>query len=140
MLPGQDGISICREVRSQFDGRIFMLTASDDSFDQVVGLEIGADDFVKNPVDPRILLARISALLRRDLSIGTNQTAEDKPHSAEVLTFDKMQINLSAREVWLDGKELDLSVPEYDLLLILAQQAGKIITRDQLFHDLRKID
>lgn len=137
MLPGKDGISICRECRFEYDGPILFLTASNDAVDQILGLEIGADDFVQKPVEPRILLARIRALLRR-----TSQKSDPNPTSTgpETLRIDGLTLNLSARTVSLDGNEVDLTTPEFDALEILAKNAGQIVSRDALFQGLRNLD
>ena len=140
MLPGKDGISICREVRVDYRGPILMLTASNDSVDQILGLEIGADDFVQKPVEPRLLLARIHALLRRSLGCVPAGMAQLQSVSAERLLFGDLSLNLSAREVNLQGQRLDFSAPEYDMLAYLAKHAGSIISRDQLFQQLRNIE
>ncbi|HEY7885244.1 MAG TPA: winged helix-turn-helix domain-containing protein [Cellvibrionaceae bacterium] len=124
MLPGKDGVSICREVRPQYPGPILMLTARDADADQILGLEVGADDYVIKPAEPRVLLARINALLRRT---NTEQVdAEDIRHGA-------LSINVRSREVVLNNAPVQLSSHEYDLLLILARQAGKVLSREYLF-------
>lgn len=138
MLPGKDGISICREVRPQFAGPILMLTASMDSVDEILGLEIGADDYVQKPVEPRTLLARIRALLRRVNEPNDNGVTE--PSSGpEILHFDQLSINKSARTVQLGDLSIELNNPEYELLLYLAERAGTTISRDELFQSLRKL-
>jgi len=138
MLPGKDGIAICREVRHHYQGSILMLTASNDSVDQVLGLEIGADDYVQKPVEPRILLARVRALLRRS-SIQPIMAVENSA-SPELLVFADMTINLSARAVQLNNTELEFTSPEFDILAYLASNAGTIVSRDQMFRQLRNID
>lgn len=127
MLPGKDGISICREVRSQYEGPILMLTARDADADQILGLEVGADDYVIKPAEPRVLLARINALLRR-----TNAVQEDE----EDILHGGLSINLHAREVRLDNQPVPLSSHEYDLLVILARQPGKVLSREYLFNGI----
>lgn len=127
MLPGKDGISICREVRDQYAGPILMLTARDADADQILGLEVGADDYVIKPAEPRVLLARINALLRRAQSV--QEDAEDILHGG-------LSINLRAREVKLNGEPIDLSSHEYDLLVILARQPGKVLSREYLFNGI----
>jgi len=140
MLPGKDGISICREVRAGFNGPILMLTASNDSVDQILGLEIGADDFVQKPVEPRILLARIRALLRRMENKPQPSIQQASSPIAEILTFGGLVINRSARVVILDQSPLDLTTPEFDMLIHLAENAGKIISRNELFRQLRNLE
>ena len=136
MLPGKDGISICREARFVYDGPIMMLTASSDNVDQILGLEIGADDFVTKPVEPRVLLARIKALLRRD----RGHTTLTKSTQAESITVGKLNINISARTVRYGDETLLLSTSEYEVLLYLAQNAGTIVSRDKLFQALKNLE
>ncbi len=139
MLPGKDGISICREARFHYQGPILMLTASSDAVDQILGLEIGADDYIHKPVEPRILLARIRAALRR------SDTATDVDHgtsrnTAEILRFGELKINKSARQVFFAERALELTTPEYDVMLFLAENPGQTITRDELFQAVRKLE
>ncbi len=129
-LPGANGFNVCRAVRKKFDGLILMLTARDDDIDQIVGLEIGADDYVVKPVDPRVLLARVRSLLRRSGST-------DNPRE---LQFGPLRIDSSARVVSLDEEIIDLTTAEFDLLWILASSAGSVIDRDSLFKRLRGLD
>lgn len=127
MLPGKDGITICREVRGQYQGPILMLTARDADADQILGLEVGADDYVIKPAEPRVLLARINALLRRTSAVQEDE--EDIVHGA-------LSIDLRAREVRLDKQPVPLSSHEYDLLVILARQPGKVLSREYLFNGI----
>jgi DNA-binding response OmpR family regulator len=133
MLPGKDGFSICREIRTTYPGPILMLTARDDDMDQVAGLEMGADDYVKKPVLPRVLLARIRALLRR-----FNKEGEDEP-LAEELRIGGLKISQQDYLVTLDDTPVDLSTNEFELLRLLAIHAGQVLTRDQLFAGMRGI-
>jgi DNA-binding response OmpR family regulator len=136
MLPGMNGIDVCRTVRSRFPGPILMLTASDDDVDQIVSLEVGADDYVVKPVEPRVLLARIRALLRRVIPLGSVAEAEE----GAPLTFGRLKIEPSARRVTLGEEPLELSAGEFDLLLFLASQAGQLVNRKTLLASLRRID
>ncbi|WP_281558935.1 response regulator transcription factor [Thalassomonas sp. RHCl1] len=151
-LPGRDGFSICRAVRSQYPGPLLMLTASDEAIDQVVGLELGADDYVKKPIEPRILLARIRALLRRIEEIefksvqqkntgAESQIADTSGEAAisaqDMLTAGDISIHVANRIVYFHETELNLSTPEYELLLILAQHAGEIVSRNFLFEQIK---
>ncbi|MFZ5724082.1 MAG: response regulator [Pseudomonadota bacterium] len=136
MLPGADGLAVCREVRGTFRNPILMLTARTDDMDQVLGLEMGADDYVPKPVKPRVLLARIRALLRRVDSEGGEGAA---PSAARRLEFGNLVIDDSARAVLLDGAPVDLTSAEYDLLWLLASSAGKILSREEIFERLRGI-
>jgi two-component system response regulator RstA len=135
MLPGADGLAVCREVRPAFKNPILMLTARTDDMDQVLGLEMGADDYVAKPVKPRVLLARIRALLRR-----VDGEPEATPAaSARRLEFGDLVIDDSARAVLLANVPVDLTSAEYDLLWLLASNAGKILSREEIFERLRGI-
>lgn len=128
MLPGRDGLSICKEIRPTFLGPILMLTARNEDFDQVLGLEFGADDYVIKPAEPRVLLARIKALLRR---------GSFTPNTPEAnLTFGSLSIDAISRDVYLDENKVILSTHEFDLLHIIAKNAGNILSRDYLFNKL----
>lgn len=135
MLPGEDGISICRRVRSQYHGQILMLTARADDLDEVLGLEMGADDYVAKPVRPRVLLARVRALLRRGAT-----PPDTEPVVQSSLTFGPLVVDNSRREAWLDGKSIDLTSAEFDLLWLLCSNAGRILSREEIFAQLRGIE
>jgi len=129
-LPGQDGLSICRQVRATYRNPILILTARSNDIDHVLGLELGADDYVIKPVEPRVLMARINALLRRSkLQSG----AEHK-----TWRFGRLLINMVARSVSLDGRPVALSSNEFDLLVCLAAHAGEVQSRETLFQQLYK--
>ena len=133
MLPGADGLTICREVRPHYHQPILMLTARTEDMDQVLGLEMGADDYVAKPVQPRVLLARIRALLRR-----TDKTPEDEV--AQRIEFDDLVIDNGGRSVTLNGELVDFTSAEYDLLWLLASNAGRILSREDIFERLRGIE
>ncbi|WP_421681912.1 response regulator [Stutzerimonas urumqiensis] len=136
MLPGLDGLSVCREVRGRYDGPILMLTARADDMDQVLGLEMGADDYVCKPVRPRVLLARVRALLRR-------REANDAPAMAadgKRLTFGPLTIDSALREAWLRGDGIELTSAEFDLLWLLTSNAGRTLSREEIFGELRGIE
>ncbi|WP_303785465.1 winged helix-turn-helix domain-containing protein [Azovibrio restrictus] len=133
MLPGKDGFEVCRGVRPAYKGVILMLTARDEDFDQILGLELGADDYIAKPVQPRVLLARIKALLRR-MPAGATTPSEKKEQ-----VFGKFRISQSTRTALLDGQPLDLTTAEFDLLWLLASHAGTILSRDDLLQELRGI-
>lgn len=133
MLPGADGLTVCREVRGQFQNPILMLTARTEDMDQVLGLEMGADDYVAKPVQPRVLLARIRALLRRSETMVT----EEAPQRVE---FGNLIIDNGGRSVMLDGSPVDFTSAEYDLLWLLASNAGRILSREDIFERLRGIE
>jgi DNA-binding response OmpR family regulator len=131
-LPGKDGFSVCRELRSAFSIPILMLTARNSDIDQVVGLELGADDYVIKPVEPRVLVARIHALLRRGRT--TNGMGVD----TRTLRFGGLSINTAARSVVLKDQPVTLSSNEFDLLLVLATDAGEVRSRETLYQQLYK--
>ncbi|WP_461538007.1 winged helix-turn-helix domain-containing protein [Spongorhabdus nitratireducens] len=136
MLPNEDGVSICRRVRPDFHGPILMLTARTDDLDEVLGLEMGADDYVAKPVHPRVLLARIRALLRRTQS-GTDPVASKE--SAR-LVFGGLVVDSAMREAWLNEKSVDLTSAEFDLLWLLCSNAGRVLSREEIFSQLRGIE
>ncbi|MBA57380.1 MAG: DNA-binding response regulator [Pseudomonadales bacterium] len=139
MLPGADGLEVCKSVRDKFRKPILMLTARTDDVDQVLGLEMGADDYVAKPVKPRVLLARIRALLRRADSGDGQQEKNTSESTQNRLEFGDLVIDNSAREVWLGGTAVDLTSAEYDLLWLLASNAGTILSREEIFERLRGI-
>lgn len=131
MLPGKDGFEICREIRKTSHIPIIMLTARGDVIDRVSGLELGADDYVGKPFEPRELVARVQAILRRsELSLG----------NAGTLAFDGLAIDTDKRVVVVDGVNVDLTSMEFELLLILARRHGKKLSRDEILGELRGID
>jgi two-component system response regulator RstA len=134
MLPGADGLTVCRELREFFNGPILIFTARDSDIDQVIGLEAGADDYVAKPVDPMVLLARTRALLRR----VEEQAVQQMPVAEIVL--GGLRISVASQEVWLDGENIQLTTQEFELLHMLARHAGTILSRDDIFHRLRGID
>jgi two-component system OmpR family response regulator len=134
-LPGKDGFQICREAREQFTGAIIMVTARDEDFDEVLGLEFGADDYMHKPVEPRVLLAHIKALLRR--LPGRAAEAGSEPES---YTFGSFSISRGSRTVKLpDGSMPELTSAEFDLLWALVRCAGEVVSRDELLRQLRGI-
>ncbi|MEM9440890.1 MAG: winged helix-turn-helix domain-containing protein, partial [Pseudomonadota bacterium] len=140
MLPGRDGLDVCRDVRPFYSGPILMLTARDDDVDQVVGLELGADDYVNKPVEPRVLLARIRALLRRRSAVDVvERRTEITPDTINELSFGALTISLARREVMLDDDLVDLTTNEFELLWLLASHAGTILSRDETLSSLRGI-
>jgi len=133
MLPGIDGLEVCRQVRQDYHGPILMLTARDDSVEQVVGLEIGADDYVTKPVDPRLLLARIRALLRHANRSGLPVVDS---HSRAELSFGQLSINQNTRTITWRGEDIISTEVEFELLWLLAKHAGQVLNRDFLFETL----
>jgi two-component system OmpR family response regulator len=135
MLPGIDGIEVCKHLRTYFNGPVLMLTAKDSDFEQVVGLEIGADDYVIKPVEPHVLLARVKALLRRSINSNTKINAEK-----DTLTFDQLSIKRDSQTVSLFGNDIVLTTREFQLLWLLALQAGNIISRDEILSHTRGLN
>jgi DNA-binding response OmpR family regulator len=124
-LPGQDGFSICKQLRPSYANPILILTARDNDIDHVLGLELGADDYVIKPVEPRVLLARINALLRR------SRAQPRLEHTS--LRFGQLLINTVSRAASLNNQPVALSSAEFDLLAYLAEHAGEIQSRATLF-------
>jgi len=128
MLPDADGLDLCRRLRSSTDVPILMLTARGEPMDKVVGLEIGADDYLAKPFEPRELQARLRAILRRKGG-GTAK--------AEILRFGRLEIDKGARVVRIDGEERTITSYQFAILLLLAERAGRVLSRDALM-DLLK--
>jgi DNA-binding response OmpR family regulator len=134
MLPGKDGLDVCRELRQLFDGPILIFTARDSDIDQVIGLEAGADDYVAKPVDPMVLLARTRALLRRVEKRGAaSETGAD-------IVLGGLRISSASQQVWLDGEPVDLTTQEFELLSLLAGHAGHVFSRKEIFRAMRGIE
>ena len=131
MLPGKDGFEICREIRKTSNVPIIMLTARGDVIDRVSGLELGADDYIGKPFEPRELVARVQATLRRSEAAGS---------SPAKLEFEGLTIDTDTRNVAVDGKPVDLTSMEFELLLILARRHGRKMSRDDILSELRGID
>ena len=127
MLPDMDGLDVCREIRSRSDTPVLMLTARGDAIDRIIGLELGADDYLPKPFEPRELLARLRAVLRR--RAPGNAGAE--------LHFGRLDIDVAARAVLLDGVRCDLTSYQFDLLLALAQNAGRVLSREALMDKVK---
>jgi DNA-binding response OmpR family regulator len=128
MLPGMDGLEVCRAVRAAYKYPIMMLTARGDEKDELLGLELGADDYLAKPVKPQLLLARIKTLLRRSQRFDS---------AAQQLRLGSLILNATKRTVLEDGTPLELTSAEFDLMWLLASHAGDILTRDQISHSLR---
>ena len=131
MLPDIDGLSLCREIRGEFDVPIVMLTARGEVADRVMGLELGADDYVPKPFEPRELVARIQSVIRR--------TASKAPLSG-ALEFDGLRLEKETRRVVLDSEAVELTTMEFELLTILMQSHGRVLSRNYLIERLRGID
>lgn len=122
MLPDMDGLEVCRRVRAKTDVPILMLTARGDAADRIVGLEIGADDYLPKPFEPRELLARLKAVLRRGRA----------PEAARRMRFGRLEIDRDARIVRVDGRDKTLTGYQFALLVAFAENAGRVLSRDQL--------
>jgi DNA-binding response OmpR family regulator len=127
MLPDMDGLEVCRRIRARSQIPILMLTARGDAMDRIVGLEIGADDYLPKPFEPREMLARLRAILRRRLPGAP----------AEVLRFGRLEIDVGARRARLDGGECELTDHQFSLLLALARHAGRVMSRDAIMELMR---
>ncbi|HQW37849.1 MAG TPA: response regulator [Usitatibacteraceae bacterium] len=133
MLPGKDGLAICRELRRTDRTPVLMLTAKGEDIDQVLGLEMGADDYVVKPVEPRVLLARIEAILRR------SRPAQGAPKEAK-LAAGRLEIDAGRRSAAIAGRALDLTTGDFDILWLLASRQGSVVTRDEILRVVRGID
>jgi two-component system OmpR family response regulator len=127
--PSRNGFDVCRAVRPHYSGAICMISGHSEDVDQILALELGADDYLPKPISPRVLLARLRALLRR------RDGAANCP-----MCFGGLLIDVSAREVTVAGKRIDLTTAEFDLLVVLASHAGEVLERDALLRALRGID
>ncbi len=130
MLPGVDGFEVCRILRQEMSAPILMLTARADEVDKVVGLEVGADDYMTKPFSMRELMARVKALLRRERLIREEIAAQDDGALGKPLTFDNLTIDESRHELRKDGQVVPLRPKEYELLHFLARQRGIVVSRD----------
>ncbi len=132
MLPQLDGWQVCREIRKTSDKPIIMLTAKDEVFDKVLGLELGADDYVTKPFDTKEIVARIKAVLRRTSAVKETDVKE--------VRYDKLSINLSNYEMKVDGVAVDTPPKELELIYHLASNPDRVFTRDQLLDDVWGFD
>ena len=123
MLPDMDGLTVCREVRAKYDTPVLMLTARGDAVDRIVGLELGADDYLPKPFEPRELVARLRAIMRRRVP----GTTGERP-----LHFGRLELDTAARAVRLDGKSCELTAYQFDLLMALSKNAGRVLSRETL--------
>ncbi len=131
MLPKLDGWQVCREVRKVSDVPIIMLTAKGETFDKILGLELGADDYISKPFDTKEVMARIKAVLRR--------TYNDE-ESSKIVKFDKLEINLTNYELIVDGKPIDTPPKELELVFHLAKNPNRVFTRNQLLDEVWGFD
>lgn len=129
MLPGMDGLELLAHLRRESDVYVILLTAKNEETDKLVGLAVGADDYLTKPFSPRELVARIKAALRRLQSGGS------LPES-QVMQFDHLRLDTAARRIWVDGQEIELTTTEFDLLKTLAEHRGLVISREQLLEQV----
>jgi two-component system OmpR family response regulator len=133
MMPGEDGLSLCRRLRATSDLPVVMLTAVGEDTDRIVGLEMGADDYVTKPFNPRELLARIKAVLRRAGTPRAIASAASAEAGGSVLAFDRWRLDLARRELRAaDGTLTPLTAGEFDLMVAFAEHPGRVLSRDQL--------
>ncbi|MBL8311790.1 MAG: response regulator transcription factor [Burkholderiales bacterium] len=134
-LPSGDGFELCREIRPHFPGAIVMLTGRDDDLDELMGLQLGADDYMRKPVEPRLVVARVAAHLRRHVRLASLQTAGD-----EQCVVGHLVVKFSRREALMRGTMVVLTDAEFDLLAALARNAGEVVSRDALFQGARGVE
>jgi two-component system OmpR family response regulator len=132
MLPEMDGFALCRAIRQESDIPLIMLTARGEVMDRVVGLELGADDYLPKPFEPRELVARLQTVLRRRVAPVAAPAA-----ASETLRFDELSIDTARRSVLRQGQPVELTGTEYELLLMLARGAGRVFSRDDILNQLR---
>jgi DNA-binding response OmpR family regulator len=133
MLPDMDGLEVCRRIKAASPAiAVLMLTAKGDPMDRIVGLEMGADDYLPKPFEPRELLARIRAVLRRGSEVVAGHT-----HGYKVMRFGSLEIDRDARVVSVSGKPCELTSYQFDLLVALAERAGRVLSRDQIMEAAR---
>lgn len=132
MLPSLDGWQVCREIRKKSDVPIIMLTAKGETFDRVLGLELGADDYIPKPFDTKEVIARVKAVLRR--------SAAPKESEQKLVSFDKLTINITSYELIVDGKQIDTPPKELELIYHLASNPGRVYTRNQLLDEVWGFD
>ena len=133
MMPELDGNGVCREIRKTSDVPIIMLTAKGETFDKVLSLELGADDYIVKPFEPKELIARIKAILRRS-------EAKSAPLNDKIVKFDKLEVNLVNYELIIDGKTLEIPPKELELLYFLASNPNRVFTREQLLEEVWGFD
>jgi len=138
MLPDMDGLEVCRSIRALPNAfakiPVLMLTAKGDPMDRVVGLELGADDYLSKPFEPRELLARVRAIFRRQALQSDNASATS---TQPILRFGRLELDRDARTVSVAGRTSDLTSYQFDLLMVLAERAGRVLSRDQIMEAVR---
>jgi len=134
MLPGMDGFEVCRIIRKNFTTPILMLTARDDEIDRVVGLEVGADDYLTKPFSMRELIARVKALFRRSHILQQDQ--QSQPNQKKKYAFDDLEIDQDRREIRINGKVVEFKPKEYELLIYFAKNQGHVLSREQILEEV----
>lgn len=138
MLPGEDGLSLARELRTHSDVPILMLSARGEEIDRVIGLEVGADDYLAKPFGPRELLARLRALLRRSRAVPMTPNTPNAPETPSLLPrFGPFQLDLAAHRLLRDGIEVRLTGAEFDLLRVFVERPNRVLSRDALVSQLK---
>jgi DNA-binding response OmpR family regulator len=141
MMPGIDGLEVCRRLRALSEPLrhtpVLMLTAKGDPMDKVIGLELGADDYLAKPFEPRELLARIKAILRRQAIVSSQAEVANADAAGALMRFGSLEIDLHARAVRVGGQEAELTSYQFDLLVALAERAGRVLTREQIMEAVR---
>ncbi len=131
-LPGKDGFEVCRELRTKYRGAVIMLTGRDEDIDRIFGLELGADDYLVKPIEPRVVAAHLKACLRRTDSPGGDNEADE-------VRYGSFSISRATRVVTLSGQEVPLTTAEFELLWLLASRAGTVLSRDDIMSGMRGI-
>ncbi len=137
MLPGQSGMDVCRQVRQEYKGLILMQTALDEDIDQMLGLELGADDYIVKQVNPRLLLSRIRALLRRMDVYSFTPLRSPQKRNNHCISAGDLLIDLGSRSVLLNHREIVLTTAEFELLCLLANSPGEVVSRDDIIQQIR---
>lgn len=133
MMPGIDGLEVCRRIRQEFNIPIIMLSAKSEDMDKIMGLSTGADDYITKPFNPLELVARVKSQLRRFLYLNPNNDKQD-----ESITIEDMKINPISHTVSIDGREINLTPTEFDILLALARNRGKVMNTEEIFKEVWK--
>lgn len=137
MLPGMDGFEVCRKIRTEFSTPVLMLTARDDEIDRVVGLEVGADDYLTKPFSMRELIARVKAMLRRVHIIREElKTIQQKDDLSSILEFGNLKIDYGRREVRINDRPINLKPKEFELLFYLIKHKNQVLTRDHILESV----
>ncbi|MBT0723073.1 two-component system response regulator RstA [Rosenbergiella sp. S61] len=139
MLPGKDGMSLCRDLRTQWQGPIVLLTSLDSDMNHILALEIGANDYILKTTPPAVLLARLRLHLRQSQPSTPSEERASSPRQSRIVSFGKLTIDMLNRQVTLDGEIIALSTADFDLLWELASHAGQILNRDVLLQTLRGV-